>query len=92
MNFSAELFPMVLLMLTVVVVVQLVDNFLFQPLIFGTSVKAHPLEIFLVIIIAGTLAGIPGMILGIPTYTVIRVFAKEFLSQVRVVKKLTRNI
>ena len=92
LNFAAELLPMVLSMLSVVVVVQLVDNFLFQPLIFGTSVKAHPLEIFLVIIIAGTLAGIPGMILGIPTYTVIRVFAKEFLSQVRVVKKLTRNI
>ncbi len=92
LNFSAELLPMVSSMLMVVLVVQLVDNFLFQPLIFGTSVKAHPLEIFLVIIIAGTLAGIPGMILGIPTYTVIRVFAKEFLSQVRVVKKLTRNI
>ena len=92
LNFSAELLPMVLSMLSVVVVVQLVDNFLYQPLIFGTSVKAHPLEIFLVIIIAGTLAGIPGMILGIPTYTVIRVFAKEFLSQVRVVKKLTRKL
>ena len=79
-------------MLTVVLVVQLVDNFVSQPLIFGKSVKAHPLEIFLVIIIAGTLAGIPGMILGIPIYTVIRVFAKEFLSQVRVVKKLTRKL
>ncbi len=92
MDFSAELLPMVLSMLAVIICVQLVDNFLFQPLIFGSSVKAHPLEIFLVILIAGTLAGIPGMILGIPIYTVIRVFAKEFLSQVRIVKKLTRNI
>ena len=92
MDFTAELFPMVLSMLAVIVCVQLIDNFLFQPLIFGTSVRAHPLEIFLVILIAGTLAGIPGMILGIPIYTVIRVFAKEFLSQVRFVKKLTRNI
>ncbi len=92
MDFSVELLPLVLSMLAVIVCVQLVDNFLFQPLIFGKSVKAHPLEIFLVILIAGTLAGIPGMILGIPTYTVIRVFSKEFLSQVRVVKKLTRNI
>ncbi len=92
MDFSAEMLLMVLSMLTVVVCVQLIDNFLFQPLIYGRSVKAHPLEIFLVILIAGTLAGIPGMILGIPIYTVIRVFAKEFLSQVRVVKKLTRNI
>ncbi len=79
-------------MLAVIVLVQLVDNFVSQPLVFGTSVKAHPLEIFLVIIIAGTLAGIPGMILGIPIYTVIRVFAKEFLSRVRVVKKLTRKL
>jgi len=92
LDFSAELLPMVLSMLAVVVVVQMVDNFVSQPLIFGTSVKAHPLEIFLVIIIAGTLAGIPGMILGIPIYTVIRVFAKEFLSRVRVVKKLTRKL
>ncbi|HEC43994.1 MAG TPA: AI-2E family transporter [Bacteroides sp.] len=92
MDFSAELLPMVLSMLTVIICVQLTDNFLFQPLIFSKSVKAHPLEIFLVILIAGTLAGIPGMILGIPMYTVVRVFAKEFLSQVRVVKKLTRNI
>jgi predicted PurR-regulated permease PerM len=92
LNFSAELLPMVLSMLAVVVVVQMVDNFVSQPLIFGTSVRAHPLEIFLVIIMAGTLAGIPGMILGIPIYTVIRVFAKEFLSRVRVVKKLTRKL
>ena len=49
-------------------------------------------SMLLVVLIAGTLAGIPGMILGIPTYKVIRVFAKEFLSQVRVVKKLTKNI
>ncbi len=92
LDFSVELLPLVLSMLAVVLVVQLVDNFVSQPLIFGKSVKAHPLEIFLVIIIAGTLAGIPGMILGIPIYTVIRVFAKEFLSQVRVVKKLTRKL
>jgi len=92
MDFSAELLPMVVLMMAVIVCVQLIDNFLFQPLIFGTSVKAHPLEIFLVILIAGTFAGIPGMILGIPIYTVIRVFAKEFLSHVRFVKKLTRNM
>ena len=92
LDFSAELLPMVLSMMAVIVSVQLVDNFLFQPLIFGTSVKAHPLEIFLVILIAGTFAGIPGMILGIPIYTVIRVFAKEFLSHVRFVKKLTRNM
>ncbi|MBL7112818.1 MAG: AI-2E family transporter [Bacteroidales bacterium] len=92
LDFTTELLPMVGYMLLVVLIVQVMDNIFFQPLIFSSSVKAHPLEIFLVILIAGTLAGITGMILAIPTYTVIRVFAKEFLNKFRVVQKLTRNI
>ena len=92
MDFSTELLPLVGWMLVVILFVQACDNILFQPLIFSSSVKAHPLEIFLVIMIAGTLLGIPGMIVAVPTYTVIRVFAKEFFSKFRVVQKLTRNI
>ncbi len=67
----------------------LVDNILLQPLIYSNSVKAHPIEIFLVIIMAGSLAGIPGMVLAIPSYTVLRILAKEFLGNVRIVQKLT---
>jgi predicted PurR-regulated permease PerM len=70
----------------------LIDNTVLQPLIYSNSVKAHPVEIFLVILIAGSLAGIPGMILAIPSYTMLRVIAKEFLSQFKVVQSLTRNI
>lgn len=92
MDFNAELLPMIGYMGLVVLIVHIIDNILFQPLIFSSSVKAHPLEIFLVILIAGTLAGIPGMIVAIPGYTVIRVFAKEFFNKLRVVQKLTRNI
>ena len=54
--------------------------------------KAHPLEIFVVILIAGSVAGIVGMLLAIPAYTVLRVFAKEFFSQVSLVRKLTKQI
>lgn len=71
---------------------QLLDNMVVQPYIFSNSVKAHPLEIFLVISIAGTLAGIPGMILAIPGYTFIRIVAKEFLSEFKIVESLTKNI
>jgi predicted PurR-regulated permease PerM len=71
---------------------QLVDNFVFQPFIFSSSVKAHPLEIFLVILIAAGLAGVLGMLVAIPVYTVVRVFAKEFFSNFRLVQKLTDNI
>ena len=92
LEFMTELFPLILLMLLVIIIVQLVDNFIFQPLIYSNSVDAHPLEIFLVIMIAAGLAGITGMILAVPTYTVIRVFAKEFFDQFKVVKKLTSKM
>lgn len=69
-----------------------VDDFVIQPMLYSERVKAHPLEVFLVILIAGSLAGILGMLLAIPSYTVIRVFAKEFFSQFTLVRKLTENI
>ncbi|MEN8226313.1 MAG: AI-2E family transporter [Bacteroidota bacterium] len=73
-------------------VANLIDNIILQPIIYSTSVKAHPVEIFLVIIMAGTLAGIPGMILAIPGYTVLRVVAREFFDSFRLVRKLTDNM
>ena len=92
MDFNSQLFPLIGLMILVFVIVQLIDNFVFQPFIFSSSVNAHPLEIFLVIMIAANVAGIAGMILAIPTYTVLRVFAKEFFNKFEFVKKLTQNI
>ncbi len=68
------------------------DDFVLQPTLYSERVKAHPLEIFLVILIAGSMAGILGMLLAIPSYTVLRVFAKEFFSQFRLVRKLTEKI
>ena len=73
-------------------VVQLLDNIVFQPVIFSNSVNAHPLEIFIVISLAGSLAGISGMILAIPAYTLFRIIAKEFLSGFKIVQSITRNL
>lgn len=87
-----SLMPIILKVAAVFGVMQLIDNFVFQPVIFSNSVSAHPLEIFAVIFIAGTLAGITGMLLAIPGYTVLRVIAKEFLSEYRWVNRLTREI
>ena len=70
-------------------VMKILDDTVFQPLIFSNSVKAHPLEIFIVILIAGSLGGVLGMLLAIPAYTVLRVFAKEFFNHFRVVQMLT---
>ena len=92
MDFYRELLPLAGWMLLVFIAVQVIDNTLFQPLIYSSSVNAHPLEIFLVIMIAGSLAGVTGMILAVPSYTVLRVFAKEFFNQFKLVKKITEKI
>ena len=67
------------------------DDFVLQPTLYSERVKAQPLEIFLVILIAGSLAGVIGMLLAIPLYTVLRVFAKEFFSQISLVRKLPKR-
>ncbi len=62
---------------SVFAVVQVTDNVLLQPLIFSKSVKAHPLEIFIIIFVGATIGQIPGMIAAIPAYTIVRVTASE---------------
>lgn len=73
-------------------VAQTLDNFVLQPLIFSKSVKAHPLEIFIVILAAGTLGGVMGMILAVPIYSFLRIVAREFFNGYKVVQGLTKNI
>lgn len=70
----------------------LIDTMLIQPIIFSNTVKAHPLEIFLVILMASALGGVLGMVIAIPCYTLLRIIAKEFLDHSKFFKKLTENI
>ena len=67
---------------------QMVDNFFFQPFIYSTSIKSSPLEIFIVLLIAGHVGGIVGMLVAIPSYTVIRVVAARFLKGAKPVRRL----
>ena len=78
-DFSSELLPLLLYTFGGYSLAQLFDNLITQPVIFGKSVRSHPLEIFIIILIGGYLFGIAGMILAVPTYTAIKVIAKEFL-------------
>jgi predicted PurR-regulated permease PerM len=72
--------------------INLVDGFIIQPYIFSNSVKAHPLEIFIVTLMAGTLGGIFGMVIALPVYTIIRIIAGEFLSHLKFFRKISQNI
>ena len=91
-SFSEVILPKTTYVMIGFVIAQLVDNFFSQPFIFSKSVKSHPLEIFLVIIIAGILFGIVGMIVAVPAYTAIKVILKEFLSDYKIVNKLTKGL
>ncbi|MCX6255842.1 MAG: AI-2E family transporter [Bacteroidia bacterium] len=91
-DFTTVVVPLVTYMIIVEAITHLIDNIVFQPVIFSNSVKAHPLEIFIVILAAGFAAGIPGMILGIPAYTVLRVFAREFFYNFKAVQKITSSL
>jgi len=91
-DFQTQILPTTLYVMIGYIIAQLVDNFVSQPIIFSSSVKSHPLEIFLVIIIGGLLFGVIGMIVAVPAYTAIKVISKEFLSEYKIVQRLTKNI
>ena len=84
--------PVIVIILGTFIAVNILDNILFQPLIYSNSVKAHPLEIFFVVLIGDSIAGVAGMILAIPIYTLLRIVLKEFLNRFRIVQKLTERL
>jgi predicted PurR-regulated permease PerM len=92
LDFYSGLLPLIEKIILVFVLMNLTDAFLVQPFIFSKRVKAHPIEIFLVVLVAGTVAGIGGMIVAVPLYTIIRIIAKEFLSKYRFVRRLTDEL
>ena len=91
-DFSTVILPKTGYVMIGFVIGQLVDNFFSQPYIFSHSVKSHPLEIFLVIIIGGLIFGVTGMIIAVPGYTAIKVILKEFLAENKIVQSLTKNL
>lgn len=91
-DFQSEILPTTIYVMIGFWLVQVIDNNLSQPYIFSSSVNSHPLEIFLVILIAGFLFGIMGMIIAVPLYTMLKVIGKEFLPDNKIVQILTKNI
>lgn len=91
-DFVHTTLPTVGYVLIGMIIIQLIDNNLSQPIIFSKSTKSHPLEIFLVIISVGLLFGIVGMIVAIPAYTVIKVIGKSFFPNLKIIQVLTKEI
>lgn len=88
----AMILPNTLEIIGVFIAANAVDNFVLQPTIYSKSVFAHPIEIFLVILMAGNIGGVVGMIIAIPSYTLIRIIAKQLLSEFKFIELLTKNL
>ena len=88
---SISFWGFILLAVLIFAVTQMIDNFLYQPLIYSASIKASPLEIFIVLLVAGNSAGILGMLVAIPAYTVVRVIASRFFIRYKPVRRLLQK-
>jgi predicted PurR-regulated permease PerM len=91
-SFATVTLPKTIYVLIGFTIGQLIDNFLTQPYVFSTSIKSHPLEIFITILVGGLLFGPLGMIIAVPSYTALKVIFKEFYAHNKIVKALTKNI
>lgn len=92
LDFYSGILPLTEKIIAVFVLMNLIDAFLVQPFIFSNRVKAHPIEIFAVILIAGSISGVAGMIVAVPVYTICRIIAREFFSKYRFVQRLTDEL
>ncbi|MBL0292913.1 MAG: AI-2E family transporter [Saprospiraceae bacterium] len=92
LDFYAEMWPLLLNILIAFAIVKIIDDFIIQPFVFSNRIMAHPLEIFIIIMIGARISGVSGMILALPTYTVFRVFAKVFLSEFEIIQRIVGGI
>jgi predicted PurR-regulated permease PerM len=92
MDFYTQMLPLMIKIAGVFIIVNTIDIGVLQPMIYSKSVRSHPLEIFIVFMIAGMLAGVFGMIIAIPAYTVIRIFAKVFISNSAIFLSLRKEL
>ena len=88
MGLDVNIWIFALIVFAVMLATQMVDVFLYQPVIYSNSIQATPLEIFIVLLMAGTMGGMFGMLVAIPVYTVIRVIAGRFFYDKKIVKRL----
>ena len=87
-SFAEVIEPKLIGVLVVFAATQMIDNYLIQPTIFSSSINAHPLEIFIVILVAGSLGGVVGMIVAIPVYSFLRIVFSEMNKEFRWLERI----
>ncbi len=69
---------MVVLVIVVVVVVQQIDGNFVYPNVIGRTLSIHPLTIIILLLVAGNISGLLGMILAIPAYAIVKTVVQYF--------------
>lgn len=70
----------VIFVIIAIFVIQVIEGNLLSPYIMGKTVKIHPVAIIFVLLLGGQLFGVWGMILAVPTLTILKVIAIQFVS------------
>ena len=74
-----------------IIVVQLLENNSYQPLIMGHTMKLHPVTIMAGLLIFGHFFGILGMVIATPAIACIKVFATFFNEKFGWIEKITES-
>ncbi|PAB00507.1 AI-2E family transporter [Enterococcus canintestini] len=77
-----------LLCCVVVLIVQQLDGNIIYPNVIGKTLAIHPLTIILVLLVAGNIAGLLGIFLGVPFYAVCRVLVTFIVKLIKEDKKV----
>lgn len=59
---------------------QLIESRVLQPLILGSSLKMHPVTILIILLAAGKMFGLVGLLIAVPVYAVVKVFITHFFA------------
>ncbi|MHC0038778.1 AI-2E family transporter [Pseudoneobacillus sp. C159] len=72
-----------ILVIVVILVAQQIEGNFLSPMILGKSLDTHPATIIIILLVAGNLAGVLGMILAVPTYAVAKVIVLNLVKFLR---------
>jgi len=66
-----------------VLLIELLKNVVFEPLVLGGAAKLHPLIVVIGVLGGGILFGLPGLLLAVPTITIVKAFVSSASTQLK---------
>jgi len=83
---------MMLLVIIVIVIVQQLESLLVSPQVMGRRLALNPLAIILIVLVAGRLGGLLGIILAIPTFTVLKIIVAHIYERIKLKREQQSDV